>query len=152
MSCLSLRRYITKKNSLKYDIMEVLLTQCLSLLFRGASLSWKEAHTLVKSKMKCIASNSKKKSFHQGAKESSNCCTISHKDFNLTSQKMNYSPCTPKEWGTPGAAMKTDSMCLPICPQSLWVLNAYHFKLCFRELYDINLILSTVFPQRSWEM
>jgi hypothetical protein len=58
---------------------------------------WKEAHTLARSKMKCIASDSKKKSFHQEAKESFNCCNISYKDFSLTSQKMNYSPCTPEK-------------------------------------------------------
>lgn len=53
-------------------------------------------------KMKCITSTQKKKrerevSFHQEAKASFNCSKISYKDFNLSSQKLNYGPYTPEK-------------------------------------------------------
>jgi len=84
----------------------------------------------------------------QKAKESFNYCEISYKNFTLTSEKRNYIT----EHKRSEATMKTDSMCFPICPQSLWVLNIYHFKLCFRELDNINLILPSIFLQRYWKM
>lgn len=106
VSCLSPRRYSTKEAPLKYDTIQILVTTVFSATLHRNKLTLEEACTHKIGKMKYVTANSKKKSFHQEAKESFNCCQISYKDFNLFSQKLNYSPYTPEKRSMPGVPMK----------------------------------------------